>query len=242
MKTKNPLEIASWIATVVAAIFAIVSYYKPTPQQESGRSTVAQGSGDNNLQILGNSGNSTTFGEKVHVESDDNGVVIIKGGEKIVGLTQYCPEEWKSNCMNNIYIQRQGNKFILNKDALSNHQNAFNFRDSRGKWLHNPDSQGVTVGKNIDQVKDYFIYTGHVAIFSKPEVEKQRLAIVLRKGSLKLNPYEEATSINPIDINISDKVIILDSSREDGWFKVQHQNTGKVGYMKNGIDFWEVLN
>ncbi len=228
MKMENLLKIAASIATIVATIYAIAAYYKPSTPPESGRPAVMK--------------TSSTLGEQVHIEADDNGVVTIEGGEGIIGLTQYCPEEWKFNCRSNIYLQREGNNFYLNKDALLHHQNAFNFRDSRGKWLHNPDSQEVTVGKNIHQVKDYFIYTGHIAVTSKQEPKKERLAIVLRKGSLKSNPYEEASSISPLDINISDKVKILDSSREDGWCKVQHEKTGKIGFMKNGIDFREVLN
>jgi hypothetical protein len=102
------------------------------------------------------------FKAEVSVEADDNGVVIISGGEGIVALAQCCPDEWKEGCPNNLNIKRQSNKFTLNRKGLSEHQNAFNFRDSSGKWLSIPDRQRVIVGKNIDQVKTYFIYTGPI--------------------------------------------------------------------------------
>ena len=100
------------------------------------------------------------FIAEVSVEADDNGVVVINGGEGIELLTQYCPEEWKDGCANNVNIKRQGNKFVLDKDGLAEHQSAFNFRDSSGKWLSLPDRKRVIVGRNVDQVKGFFVYTG----------------------------------------------------------------------------------
>jgi hypothetical protein len=39
-----------------------------------------------------------TFKTETFVEADDAGVVTIKGGEGIVALTQYCPDEWRDGC------------------------------------------------------------------------------------------------------------------------------------------------
>ena len=105
---------------------------------------------------------AATFRTEVSVEADDNGIVIINGGEGIDGLTQYCPDEWKDGCANNVNVKRQGNKFVLDREGIADHQNAFNFRDSSGKWLNIPDRKRVIVGKNIDQVNSYFIYTGPI--------------------------------------------------------------------------------
>ena len=107
---------------------------------------------------------AATFKTEVHVMANDAGVVTIVGGEEIVKLIQYCPDEWVDGCDSNIIIKRVNHSFVLDKEGLAHHQNAFNFRDSSGKWLLIPDKARVTAGANVKietkSKKSYFIYTG----------------------------------------------------------------------------------
>ena len=106
-----------------------------------------------------------TFKTKTEVTADDNGIVTITGGDGIVALTQYCPDEEVDGCGNNISIERVGNSFTLDKEGLTNHQNVFNFNNSSGGWLLIPDPHNVIAGNNIDIVRSkkggaYFLYKG----------------------------------------------------------------------------------
>jgi hypothetical protein len=109
---------------------------------------------------------AATFEAVVHVTADNAGVVTITGGEGIVKLVQYCPDEWARSCDDNITIKREGNSFALNKEGLTRHQTVFNFRDSSGKWLRIPHEE-VTCGANANVTcetgKGYFTYTGAAA-------------------------------------------------------------------------------
>lgn len=108
-----------------------------------------------------------TFRAEVHVIADDAGVVTITGGEEIVKLVQYCPDELADGCDPNMTIKRQGNSFTLNREGLAHGQTAFNFRDSSGKWLRIPNKAIVTCDENgnvrCETEKGYFTYTGAAA-------------------------------------------------------------------------------
>ncbi|MBF0457990.1 MAG: hypothetical protein HQK99_08860 [Nitrospirae bacterium] len=105
-----------------------------------------------------------TFNAVVQVTADDAGVVTIIGGESIVMLVQYCPDERARGCDNNIRIKREKNSFMLNKNGLARHQNVFNFIDSSGRWLRIPH-EDVTCGENVtlETGKGYFTYKGAAA-------------------------------------------------------------------------------
>jgi hypothetical protein len=104
-----------------------------------------------------------TFKTTVKVEADNNGIVTIEGGDDIVTLIQYCPDNWKDECDVNIPITRTGNSFVLDKDGLAKHQTAFNFRNTSGQWLLIPNQYvGIDKEIKIEQGSNgaYFIYTG----------------------------------------------------------------------------------
>lgn len=107
---------------------------------------------------------AATFEAVVHVTADNAGVVTITGGEGIVKLVQFCPDERARGCDVNITIKREGNSFVLNKEGLARYQTVFNFRDSSGKWLRIPHEE-VTCGANVtcETGKGYFTYTGAAA-------------------------------------------------------------------------------
>lgn len=116
---------------------------------------------------------AATFKTDVYVTADDAGIISISGGEGIVKLVQFCPDEWVDGCDDNIIIKREGNSFALDKEGLAHHQTAFNFRDSSGKWLLIPNKAQVRVDLNVEIVektdkktgekKSYFKYTGVAA-------------------------------------------------------------------------------
>lgn len=110
---------------------------------------------------------AATFVTGVHVTADNAGAVTITGGEGIVNLSQYCPDEMADGCDPTITITRNGNSFVLDKEGLAHHQVVFNFRDSSGKWLRIPNKAKVTCGANANVTcetdRSYFTYTGATA-------------------------------------------------------------------------------
>jgi hypothetical protein len=116
---------------------------------------------------------AATFKTDVYVTADDKGIITISGGDGIVTLMQFCPDEWVDGCDNNITIKREGNSLVLDKDGLGHHQTAFNFRDASGKWLLIPNKAQVRADLNVEIVektakktgekKSYFKYTGAAA-------------------------------------------------------------------------------
>lgn len=104
------------------------------------------------------------FRSEVFVEADNQGRISIKGGNEIVSLLQFCPEEWVDGCPNSLTIKRQRNIFELARTGLTEHQNAFNFKNAKGNWLMIPDRSRVYIGKNVNikkgSIGSYFVYTG----------------------------------------------------------------------------------
>lgn len=113
---------------------------------------------------------AATFETNVDLTADDNGVITFtSGGDGIVTLVQFCPQEWVTDCDSNIIVNRDGNTFELDKDGLKHHQTAFNFfDDSSKKWLLIPNQGVVRPDQNIKIITDekegkrtsYFLYIG----------------------------------------------------------------------------------
>lgn len=103
---------------------------------------------------------------EVFIKADDQGRIYINNGEGITHLTQFCPEEWANDCLDDIKVKRNGNVFELNRAGLQSHQTAFNFRNAEGSWLSIPDKQRVTFGENIDIIikakGSHFVYIGQI--------------------------------------------------------------------------------
>jgi len=105
---------------------------------------------------------------KVVVRADAHAVVTIEQGAGIVRLVQFCPDTWKKGCGDNIVVKRVGDSFQLDKEALADHQTAFNFVFDTGKWLRIPDGQNVTLpDENFLKIEEgeggaYFVYVGPV--------------------------------------------------------------------------------
>jgi hypothetical protein len=106
---------------------------------------------------------------KVVVRADEHALITIEQGEGIVRLVQFCPDAWKKGCGNNFVVKRSGNSFQLDKEALADHQTAFNFVFDTGNWLRIPDESNVTLPDNFLKIEEgengaYFVYVGPVPI------------------------------------------------------------------------------
>lgn len=107
----------------------------------------------------------TTFKSKVRLIGNNGTILIAEGGEDFVTLLQYCPDKWREGCGNRFPIDRKGNHFEMDKEAISEHQNAFNFLNSSGQWLCIPDKD-VTYDSALRMEKGieghYFVYVGEI--------------------------------------------------------------------------------